>query len=627
MALFNAGLTGIQVAQVGLSMTGHNIANVNTPGYARQRIVQTANVSTFSGGGYIGAGASVRSVDRVYDEFLNAQSRDIGSQMAYSKTLASDVDRLSQLFGDETSGISPALNAFFTSLQDAANRPSDPTARSTVIAKAGTLAGQLRNVGDQMDRYKSDGAVALAGDVQKINNFSQQIAALNQQIALGRASGQTPNDLEDQRDQALVDLGQIVRTSAIRQTDGSISVFLGSGQPLVINADRFQMGARPDPTDPARFQLTLHNSAGVPANIDVSSLGGGSLAARLNARNGQAVDAENSLGRLALVLADTVNRQNGLGIDANGALGGKLFTVGAPTVRNNPANAGNGLLDATIADSSALKASDYRVTFTGSSYSVARMVDGTITNYASLPQTLDGITLSLNGSPAAGDSFLVQPTRQALNGFATATNDPARIALAGPVKSAASLSNLGSATVSAPEVVGPAPDANLQQPVTIRFTSGSQFSVSGTGTGNPTGVAFVAGATISYNGWSAKIDGAPRTGDVFTITPNSNPSGDNRNGLALAALQSARAVDGATFSASVGTLIATTGSVAGEAKVQADAQEAMLQSAEAARTAVSGVNLDEEAANLIRYQQAYQAAAKYLQIASSLFSDILSIGH
>lgn len=258
------------------------------------------------------------------------------------------------------------------------------------------------------------------------------------------------------------------------------------------------------------------------------------------------------------------------------------------------------------------------------------MSDNTSTQYASLPQTVDGITIAVgSGAVANGDSFLIRPTRNAAADIVLAVTDPAQIAAAAPIRTSASGNNSGSAIISAGTVdTPPPPNANLQNLVTITFTSPTQFKVVGLGTLNPSGLAYTAGADVSYNGWTVKITGTPATGDVFTISTNDGGVADGRNALRLAGLQAQNTLAGAsaTYQSAYSELASLIGSKTQEMDVTAQAQATIASQATAAQQSFSGVNLDEEAANLLRYQQAYQAAGKMMQIASTLFQTLLNLG-
>jgi flagellar hook-associated protein 1 len=319
-----------------------------------------------------------------------------------------------------------------------------------------------------------------------------------------------------------------------------------------------------------------------------------------------------------------------LGQDLNGSLGGTFFAVPMPEVTGKSSNTGSAVIGAAISNASTLTTSGYRLTYTGANYTVTRLSDSTTTTYAALPQTVDGVALSLvSGAAGVGDSFLIEPTRNGARDIAMSISDPANIAAAAPLRTAASGTNTGSGTISTGTVnTPPPPNGNLQQPVTITFSSPTTFNVTGTGTGNPAGVAYTAGANISYNGWTMQLHGSPAAGDVFTITPNSGGVADGRNALLLAELQTQNTLAGGTtgYQGAYSQMVAMIGNKTQQIDVMSQAQTAVVGQATQAQQSLSGVNLDEEAANLLRYQQAYQASGKMIQVASTLFQTLLDLG-
>jgi len=355
-------------------------------------------------------------------------------------------------------------------------------------------------------------------------------------------------------------------------------------------------------------------------------------------------NSQNALGRVAMGLAGTFNQQHQLGQDLNGALGGNLFVQPVPVVTSNAANTGTAAVTASVvagADYSALTGSDYQLRFNGgTSYTLTRLSDNQVTNYAAgLPAApVDGLTLTTTAGAAAGDNFLIRPTVNGAESIAVAITDPAKIAAAAPVRSNATLSNLGTgkisaATVNQPNPVTPNPthpltDLNLQQPVTITFTSPTAYNVTGTGVGLPASGTYTAGTNISYNGWTMQISGTPSATDTFTIGSNTNATTDGRNALLLAGLQTQNTMAGGTtsYQGAYSQLVSYVGNKTRELEVTSQAQTSMVEQSIQAQQSFSGVNLDEEAANLLRYQRAYQAAGKALQIANTLFDTILSLG-
>lgn len=628
-SIYGIGLTGLAAAQAGLATTGHNIANAATAGYSRQEIVQGTNPALFTGAGYFGQGTNVETVRRVYNEFLIGQARDAQTSASELATHSSQIAQLDGVLSDAAAGLSPALNDFFNGVQTLASNPSSIPARQALLSSASALAARFQSVDARMAQLRDGVNAQIGASVNSIDAYARRIADVNHKISLAEATGHAPNDLLDQRDQLIDALNKEVRVTGIRQDDGSINLFVGNGQALVVGNTAFALQAVRSPYDPSQTEVA-YVAGGSTQLLGPGVLTGGALGAALEFRSATLDSARNTLGNLAIVLADTFNAQHQLGQDLNGALGGAFFDVAAPEVFAGSGNTGNAAIGAAIADAQALTTSDYRLAYDGTNYTLTRLTDGNSQTFAALPQTVDGLTLTLaSGAAAAGDRFLIRPTAAGARDLGVAISDTARIAAAAPIRASAAAANLGSAQISAGSVnAPPPPSANLQQPVTLTFTSAAAFDVSGTGTGNPTGVAYVAGGAITYNGWTVRISGTPAAGDTFTIGPNTGGVGDNRNALALGALQMQKLAAGgnATYQGAYSALVAAVGSKARELQVTSEAQDNLAAQAAQARENASGVNLDEEAANLLRYQEAYQASAKLMKVADTMFNTLLALG-
>ena len=387
---------------------------------------------------------------------------------------------------------------------------------------------------------------------------------------------------------------------------------------------------------------------GTRIELQPSSLRGGTLGGLLAFRSETLDVAQNQLGRVATVLAQTFNDQHRLGQDLNGALGQDFFDVPAAAVVGNQNNAGTAVIGAANSNVGALTGSDYRLQLAGGTWTLTRLSDGTQSTFATFPQTIDGVTLTLaSGAASNGDSFLIQPTRNGARDIAVALSDTAKIAAAAPVRSAADLANTGKATISAGVVTDTtnaafASAGTLSPPVLIQFTSPTVYSVFDNT--NPAAPALLE-AGIAYNpaasndvfptpgaldyGYRISLTGAAVAGDRFTVSYNTSGVADNRNALLLAGLQTVSTVGNGTanYQSAYSQLVAQVGNRAREIEVQGKAQDTIVTQTQAAQQSLSGVNLDEEAANLIRYQQAYQASGKVLQVASTLFDTILELGN
>jgi flagellar hook-associated protein 1 FlgK len=629
-SIFEIGLSGLNAAQAGLNTTSHNIANPSTPGFHRQNAIQSTQEPQQTGSGFFGKGVRVDTVLRAYSQFLDNAVLQAQTQDSYLQAYQTQINQIDNLLADPTAGLSPALQSFFSAVQDVASNPSSVPSRQSLLSGAQALQSRFRSLSDRLNEIRAGVNIQIADTTAQINSTAQNIADINDQILRSQASDtQPPNDLLDKRDQLVADLNKLVRTSVLKDANGTVNVFIGTGQTLVLGKQAFTLSAAPSAADPSNYDIS-YQANGNSIVLNPASLQGGSLGGLLTFRGETLDSAQNDLGRIAVVLAQTFNEQHTLGQDLNGALGQNFFNVPAAQVQTNGNNTGTAVITATSSTVGALTGSDYRLSFNAGTWTLLRLSDNTQTTITTFPQTVDGVTLNLaSGAPSSGDTFLIQPTRNGARDISVALSDPALIAAAAPIRTAAALGNTGNAVITPGTVnTPPPPNANLQNSVTITFTSATTFDVNGVGTGNPTGVAYVSAGNITYNGWTAQISGTPRAGDTFTIARNTNGVTDNRNALLLTALQTTNTLANGTanYQSAYSQIVSDVGNRSREIKVQGDAQTILVQQTTAAQQSVSGVNLDEEAANLIRFQQAYQASGRVLQIASKLFDTILGIG-
>ena len=627
--IYNLGIGGLAAAQAGLVATGHNIANASTAGYRRQSIEQAALPALVTGSGFMGQGVQVTSVVRAYSQSLETQLSQAQSQASYFSTYQAQMAQIDNVVADATAGLSPALQAFFASTQTVASNPADVASRQSLLSAGSTLTARFNALASRFDELQSGVNTQISATVKNVNTLAQQVATLNDRIlAQQQNPQQQPNDLLDQRDALISQLNKLTGATSVQQSDGSINVVVGSGQSLVVGHQAIPLGALQSPEDP-RQTVVGYSISGNSVPLGDNAFQGGSLGALLAFRTNDLNTAQNALGQVAVGLTQTFNDQHQLGQDLNGVAGVNFFKPLTPDVIARSTNGGSAVVSASVSDATALTASDYRLSYTGTGYTVTRLADNTVTAYASLPQTIDGLSISLaSGAAASGDSFLIEPTRSAARNMAMNITNGAQIAAAAPMRAAAANANTGSGTISAGTVDAPPPqNANIRQPVTLTFTAAGTFSVSGTGTGNPVGVAYTAGSDISYNGWTVQIAGTPAVGDVFTIGPNSGGVADGRNALRLGGLQTQNMLSSGTasYQGVYSQMVSQVGSKTQQVNVMVETQNTLAQQATVAQQSVSGVNLDEEAANLLRYQQAYQAAGKMIQIAQSLFQSILQI--
>lgn len=632
--ILNIGMSGLQAAQLNLQTTSHNITNASTAGYHRQTITQAASLPQNTGSGFIGTGTEVQSVSRVYNRYLDLQVMQSESTLGYFNSYSSQVDAIDNLITDPGTSLSEPLQNFFSSMQVLSGNPESVSARQSTLSSTNAMASRLRLLDARISEIRTGVNTQIDSTVNTINGIARQLASINAQLTEVQRSSSVsqPNDLLDKRDQLVAELNKYIRATTVESGNGSVDVFIGNGQSLVSGRNFADLITKPSAADPEQQDIYYAQKPPQPDVLLASStLEGGLLGGLVNFRDEILSTTQNSLGRMAMSIADQMNQQHQKGVDLTGAPGGLLFSVSGPRVVNNANNTGNAVLSAVVASTGQLSTSDYQLSFDGTNYNVLRLSDNVTTSYASLPQTLDGVTLSItSGAMNAGDSYLFQPTRMGARNLDVLITDPTELALAAPVISAASNLNKGTASITAGTVTSGLPlNANLTQPVTITFTSPTTFDVTGTGTGNPVGVAYTNGGTISYNGWSAQINGNPKPGDTFTMTANTVGVSDNRNLLKMVDLQVAQTLNNNTtnYQAAYGQLVSQVGNSAQEMQINSAAQEVVVTQAKAAQEGFSGVNLDEEAANLMKFQQAYQASAKIMQTASDLFNTLLQIGN
>lgn len=721
-SIYGIGISALNVAQLGMTTTEHNIANANTDGFRRQQTVQVTNIPNFTGAGFIGNGVNVDTVKRIFSQYLDTQLLRTSAQSSQLSTYYTQMQQIDNMLADQTSGVSPAISSFFKGVSDFSANPSSVPARQSVISTADALATRFHSLNDQLTSLKDGVNTQISGTVAEINSLATQIANMNQQITAAESSAnpnQQANDLRDQRDQLVSQLNQDVKAQVIVQSDGSYSVFVGNGQSLVVGNTSYKLVAQPSLDNQQQLDVFYQPNAASASVVPIKStlLQGGVLGGLLAFREQSLTQTQNALGRVAIALGQTFNDQHRLGVDLNGLPGGDFFTVAKPNVLPNTQNTGSGVVSATISDPGALSTSDYSLIYNGSNnYTLTRLSDNKAFTFSGvIPATFtaDGVTLKVTSIPNNGDRFLIQPTVNGARDLAGAITDTTRLAAAAPMRTAAATANTGTGAISAGSVVPPVgnvtitftaanafnvvdnttgatiaaavpfPTANgvIQYPagtgwpvnitnpaagdnftinksvitagaansagvaidptvnnnVTVTFTAANTYNVVDNTTGNnlAVGVPYnpVTGATLNYNGWTAQLSGVMATGDVFTVAPNVGGTEDNRNALALASLQTANTminnaagVPTTTYLGAYAQMVSNVGNTTRELQVTSTAQKTLVDQVKTQQQSISGVNLDEEAANLIRYQQAYQAAGKMIQVATTLFDTLIGLG-
>ncbi|BFG74984.1 flagellar hook-associated protein FlgK [Paraburkholderia terrae] len=651
--LFSIGLSGLNAAQWGLTTTGQNISNQATPGYSVERPVYSESSGQYTGSGYLGSGVSTTTIQRQYSQYLTTELNNAQSQSGSLNTYYNLIAQLNNMVGNPTSGISSAITSYFTGMQNVANDASNPAMRQSAISNAQSLADQINAAGDQYDQLRTSVNTQIGDTVKQINTYSAQIAQLNSQIQSLSAQGQPPNQLLDQRDLAVSNLSQLVGVQVV-QGDSGYSVFMGNGQPLVVADKSFNLTTVTSPSDPTETAVAyagLASQAGTttPQILPDSVQLGGQIGGLMTFRSQTLDPAEAQLGAIATSFAAQVNAQNSLGIDLNGNQGGALFTVGNPTIFANLKNTGGATLGASLSNPSQPVSGDYTLSYDGSNYTLTNRDTGQVVGQAAnLTNPIGGMQFSLTGTMNAGDSFTVEPTRGALNGFGLTTSDGAAIAASSPVLVSKGTSNTGTSSVTQGTVsagytlpsttttltydstTGSISGFPVGSTVTINSTPPTSYNITAATPNVPYNPAMGASMTITgstINNVSLQITGTPANGDTFTIAPNPAGGKDGRNAQSISNLVTTKSMGNGTLTLtdSYANYVNDIGNQTNQIQASSKSQTALVTQITTSQQAISGVNVNEEAANLLQYQQLYQANSKVIQTAQTLFQTILGI--
>ncbi len=653
--LFGIGLSGLKASQTNLSVTGQNISNVNTPGYSRQTAVQAARDPSFTGAGYIGNGTSIVDVQRVYNEFLTNQVRSSTAINSEVTAFQTQMEELNTLLSGTATGITPGLQNFFDALQTSVEDPASLPARQLFLSESEGLASRFNTVQTRLSTQTEFIGQQMGTLTGQVSRLAESVAQYNDSIGRAVANGSEPNDLFDARDEAVRQLSELIGVTVVPQDNSSINLFIGSGQPLVVGKEASSLQVVRGTADPSRAEVQL--ISGNSAQGITSLVSGGQLGGLIRYRQDVLDQALNSVGRLALSIADEVNSQLGQGLDINGQAGAQLFKdINSPDQLDlrsqaRPTNSDpNTKLNVFISDTTQLSTSDYEVLFSSATqYSIRRVSDNQVTGpidiTAAPPTEVDGfqMTLPAGGSVVAGDRFLVTPTRYGSGGMESVMQQPEELGFAAPASADTSLANRGTAKITQPSLVdGPEPidPAAMQAYLPIEMlydqAAGTLSLTSASGaTLTPASFAINPGQTntlaweVDGYSFSMKMTGTPLDGDTFNINFNEGKS-DNRNALVLSELQTKAVLgqaggrSGFSFVDGYGDLVQRVATFTAQARSDSDSSGAVLKQATNNRDSVSAVNLDEEAANLIKFEQYYNASAQVLQVARSLFDTLIS---
>jgi flagellar hook-associated protein 1 len=643
-ALMSLGVRAMAANYAALQATGHNIANANVAGFSRQTAELKTAQGTFTGAGFFGQGVNVTTVQRAHDNHLTREAFGTRALAAADDARAKHIKQMELVFPTGEAGVGYAAGQLLNSMTDLAARPADGATRQVVLARAGDVASRFKAGGQQLDALQGGVTEELKANVKQLNELAKSVADLNQKIAAVSGSGQAPNDLLDARDRVISQISQFTQVSTVGAEDGSMAVFFAGGQRLVLGNFAEKLTVVPDADDASRAAIAVNDANGI-RRLDWHSLGGGAMAGLMKFQNEDLVHGRTQLGQLAASVAGVMNDQQALGLDMTDppGSGAPLFAIGAPVALAASSNAVDGSgkfigsVKLTTEDASQLQASEYGLEFEGGQWQLTRLSDST-KRAVNSGDIVDGFRIDLGSpGPAASDRYLLQPVSRAATGMARVLDDIRGLAAASPVTAEFSALNTGTATLASLKVVDDTVDPQLAATFTFTDDAGAYnwelrnsakaLVSSGTGT-------WQAGKPMTLNGFEVSLNGVPKAGDALDVSKTQFPAYNNGNALAYLELRDAawvgRSVQtdgtlggGATITDAYAIAMGSVGVQVQGAQTASEISTALASQAEQARASYSGVSLDEEAARLIQYQQSYQAAAKVLQVAQSLFDTLL----
>lgn len=637
MSSLNIASRALTTNLAALQVVGHNIANVNTPGFSRQTVQLSTAGAQNSGSGFFGKGVELTAISRAYNAFLTADALSTSSVAASDEARFQRLQQLESLFplGEDSLGV--ALNNALNAWSAVTSSPTDSTARTVVIARAEELASRLRDTAFKLEDLRLTSATQLKSTQETINTLATKIADINLRIVEASGAGRSPNDLLDQRDQLLADLNKQVQTSTVQADDGSLTVFIAGSQPLVLGGRASQVEVRQSLRDPQRYDLFL-DQAGQSVEVNQDFLGGGTLKGVLQFVNKDLPTSVNTLGRLTTSLVAQVNAQHRLGLDLNGNPGGDFYTLAAmPSGVGGP---GTATIQPSVVDPTALVATDYELRFDPldpNNVRVTRLADGSFEDLTvdtvGLPNNvqIDGLRFNITaGAVAAGDIYTLRPYTNAASSIDVAIAQPQALAAASPVKLDTSLGLTSSLAVESLRLRAGSPNAIPVDGISLAWNPANNGfdirlppdpTVVGTVTYTPGEEMVFSVANATY---SLTLRGAPAAGDALQLSRGNGTEMNQNfgNAQALLDLRDVPSFAGVTLGDGYISVFSELAGTVQAGKFAAQFSSTAATNAEAVRSNYSAVNLDEEAARLLQYQQAYQAVAKFLQTAQGTF-DIL----
>lgn len=662
--LYQTGVSGLLASQQQLATTGHNIANVNTEGYNRQRTEQASSVGNFNGGNFVGSGTYVQDITRIYDQFSYKEQLLNKSNLGNADAISTNLNQLNEIMSFSSQAIGGSIERFYQAVNGIADNPNDIGLRNIALSQASVLAKDFNSLNHNLDQLEKSTNGEIEQIASKISQISLDIAQINEQILQNNdlnITGQ-PNDLLDKRDQLVNQLGEYTSVNTIEDTHGVMTVMIGNGATLVAGITPLTVSVEAGDPDPLQTKLQLNSRNGKVA-LDATKLGG-AIAAKMEYRDEHVASARSELNRLAMAVSETLNQTQAQGLDLNAQQGLGFFTdINTTSLQNarvlaSSKNTGSVQASINITDVSLVPTNEFSVKYDGTDYIMTNDIDGTTTTLvASSPgvyPTAYGFEFNINsGTPNADDKFTLRPTENSAALMKVTLTDPQGIAASSAIGAEADQNNVSNGAVNIINVSDPETarsytdtiNSNLTVDVYENPATPGVFDYRVYDAANPPPASTLASGSFA-SGTSAVIDMPPTPAaaafqieisglpigqgalarEKFTITDDFG-AGNANNASLMAATQEQQILGGGkqTFSQALSTATSEVGSSASSAELVAETAQALFTQAYNRNQSKSGVNLDEEAANLLKYQQAYQASSQIISVANTIFDTLLAV--
>jgi flagellar hook-associated protein 1 FlgK len=659
VSLYQSGVSGLLAAQQQLATTGHNISNVNTEGYTRQRADQSASLGLNNGNNYIGGGTYIQDITRLYDQFSHKEQVMNQSKLGNADSLNARLTQLDQVMSTSGQAVVGSLDQFYQAVNGVADNPNDSGLRSIVLNQASVLSTNFNELTENFDKMTK----AVNGEIDqvatRISEISNELAKINETIMQSQniQQGGQPNDLLDKRDQLIGELSEFTRVTTLKDSNNVMTVMIGQGNTLVAGITPMTLQVNAGDPDAQKTELRLVSGSSSVA-LNGSTLGG-SLAASFEFRDQHLDQTRTEIDRLAMAISSTLNDSQASGLDLNGFQGANIFTdINSTQLQQGRslAHSGNSATiqtQVTINDVSKLSTDEFEVRYDGTDFTLYNLTSGGSENIGPpilptgtgthTPSSPDyGFSfIEKNGSSLqAGDTFTIIPTKNSAALMQATLTDGNAIAASSAIAVTPSSNNVNDGKVEIINVTNP--EAASASGITVDVY---ETPPAGTGTFtyrvyNTTTPTIIIDTNVYNPGQSAEVD-IPAgftikiSGDLFGSGANARETftisnafgvGNGKHAVAMAKTQAVGVTNGGkeTFSKSLAVSTSVVGAKASNAELTADTAQALFTQAYNRNQSTSGVNLDEEAANLLKFQQAYQAASQIISTANTIFDTILA---